>query len=91
MRPAAHASVIGPGAPPLPIRLRKLIGTIVLMIFIPVYCLFAAAVGDRLLYGAPGLAQAAYYVIAGLVWVLPAGVVVTWMVRPRPGELRNRS
>lgn len=75
----------------MPIRLRKLIGTIVLMVFIPVYCLFAAAVGDRLLYGASGLAQAAYYVIAGLIWVLPAGVVVTWMVRPRAGELRNRS
>lgn len=75
----------------MPIRLRKFLGTIVLMVFIPVYCLFAALVGNLVLADASGLVQALYYVVAGLVWVLPAGVVVTWMVRPRPGELRNQS
>lgn len=66
----------------MPIRLRKFIGTIVLMVFIPIYCLFAAAIGDVALSGASGIVQAVYFVIAGLLWVLPAGFVVTWMVRP---------
>lgn len=66
----------------MPIRLRKFIGTIVLMVFIPIYCLFAAALGDVALQNASGIVQALYFVVAGLLWVLPAGLVVTWMVRP---------
>ena len=75
----------------MPMRLRKLIGTIVLLIFIPFYCLIAAVVGSRVLIDTSGLTQGLYYVVAGLIWVLPAGLVVTWMVKPRPGELRNQS
>ncbi len=76
----------------MPIRMRKFVGTIVLMIFIPLYCLFAAALGDVALQKASGIVQAVYFVVAGLLWVLPAGLIVTWMVKPRPGEtVRNQS
>jgi hypothetical protein len=75
----------------VPIRLRKLIGSVLLLIFIPFYVLLATAFANVALPGTSGWLQAAYYVVAGLLWVLPAGVLVTWMVKPRPGELRNRS
>ena len=39
----------------------------------------AASVLPGAAWWAPGL----FYLIGGLIWVLPAGLLVTWMVRPR--------
>lgn len=75
----------------MPIRLRKLIGSVILLVAIPIYVLFATAFANVALPGTSGWVQAAYYVVAGLAWTLPAGVLVTWMVKPRPGELRKTS
>jgi hypothetical protein len=36
----------------------------------------------RTLPGAHGLVQFAGYVIAGLVWIVPVGLVIRWMSRP---------
>jgi hypothetical protein len=36
---------------------------------------------------ASGVIEVAYYVIAGLGWVLPAMLVVKWM-GPRPSEIK---
>lgn len=66
----------------MPPRLKKLIGTIVLVIFVPAYALMAMAAAMALLPGWSGWAQGAYYVIAGLVWVLPAGLLISWMAKP---------
>jgi hypothetical protein len=30
---------------------------------------------------AHGLAQLAYFVVAGLLWVIPAGLLIRWMQR----------
>ena len=61
-------------------RVRKLIGTLVLIVFLAVYALVAMAIGVRIPYSTP-LGQWAYYVVAGLLWVIPAGAVITWMQR----------
>lgn len=73
------------------VRLRKLIGSVILLVAIPIYVLFATALANVALPGTSGWVQAGYYVLAGLAWTLPAGVLVTWMVKPRPGELRKTS
>jgi hypothetical protein len=75
----------------LHVRLRKLIGSVILLVTIPIYVLLATALANVALPGTSGWVQAAYYVVAGLAWTLPAGVLVTWMVKPRPGELRKTS
>ena len=66
----------------MPIRSRKLLGTIALLIFIFVYVLLAMLVAVVLqVRGIGPLGELAYYVIAGLIWVLPAGLIVQWMAR----------
>ncbi len=67
----------------MPVRLRKLIGTVILMLFVPFYALMAMSLAVSVLPGTNGWIQAIFYLVAGLFWVLPAGVVVTWMVKPR--------
>ena len=44
------------------VKTRKLIGTVVLLVFSP-------------------LAQLAYFVVAGLAWVVPVGLLIRWMQR----------
>ncbi|MBS1167194.1 MAG: hypothetical protein H6R00_3219 [Proteobacteria bacterium] len=62
--------------------LRKLIGTIILVITVPVYALIAMVIAVAVLPGVNVWGQLAYYVVAGLLWVPPAGLLITWMVRP---------
>ncbi|MCB1521344.1 MAG: DUF2842 domain-containing protein [Hyphomicrobiaceae bacterium] len=69
------------------IRTRKLIGTILLMILIAVYAVLAVAVAIVLqVQNASKLAELVYYFVAGLLWVLPAGVIIKWMSRPDDGR-----
>lgn len=61
-------------------RVKKLIGTLVLIVFLAVYALLAMAIGVRVPNSSP-LGQWVYYVVAGLAWVVPAGAIITWMQR----------
>ena len=66
--------------------LRRFVGSVVLVVFLLVYVFFAMAIGDVVVATKSGWVQFAYFVTAGLLWVLPAGVLVKWMyapVRPR--------
>jgi peptidoglycan/LPS O-acetylase OafA/YrhL len=66
-------------------RTRKLAGTIVLLIFLSVYALIAMLVAVVLQVNASKTVELIYYVVAGLLWVLPAGALITWMQRPDGG------
>jgi hypothetical protein len=63
-------------------RARKLIGTLVLVVLLPVYVWIAAAVGMGRITLAPAWIQFAFFMVAGLLWVLPAGILIRWMQRP---------
>lgn len=65
-------------------RNRKLAGAILLVLFLTVYALLAMVAAVVLQVNASKLVELAYYVIAGLLWVLPAGLIVRWMERPDP-------
>ncbi|MHA1189636.1 MAG: DUF2842 domain-containing protein [Alphaproteobacteria bacterium] len=65
------------------IRTRKLLGTIILVAFVCLYALIAMTIAAAKLPGTSGLVQLVFFVIAGLIWVLPAGLLIRWMVRPR--------
>jgi peptidoglycan/LPS O-acetylase OafA/YrhL len=68
-------------------RTRKLVGTILLLVLVIVYALLALAVAIVLQVNQAGkIAELAYYVLAGLLWVLPAGWLITWMSRPDDGR-----
>jgi hypothetical protein len=62
-------------------RTKKLAGTLLLIVFLALYALAAMAVAVRL-PDASHFAQWVYYVVAGLLWVVPAGAIITWMQRP---------
>ena len=66
----------------MPKRLRTFVGTIVLGLFIPFYAMTAMVIASAKLPGAPVLLQTVAYAALGLLWVLPAGAIVAWMVRP---------
>jgi peptidoglycan/LPS O-acetylase OafA/YrhL len=63
-------------------RQRKLAGTVALIVLIFAYAMLALAVAVVLqVQNANKLVELLYYVIAGLLWVLPAGIIITWMQR----------
>ena len=64
-------------------RKRKLAGAVALLLLISVYAMLALAIAIVLqVHEASKLAELAYYVVAGLLWVLPAGVIISWMQKP---------
>lgn len=66
-------------AVPVTLRTRKFIGTWLLIISLFVYPALATAVYVQFLTGAPQLILLIYFVIAGLGWMLPAGMIIKWM------------
>jgi len=64
------------------VRTRKLIGTVVLLVFLMLYAWVVVAIGVGRITEAPGYAQFAYFLVAGLLWVIPAGLLIRWMQRP---------
>ena len=63
----------------MPIRTRKLIGTVALLVLVSVWGLLAMALAQSVLTDINGLVAAIYYVVAGLGWVLPAMPLISWM------------
>lgn len=68
--------------PRMPQRLRKLVGTLVLVAFLVVYSLFAMAIGATRFADAGFWGQLAFFVVAGLAWLVPAMAIIWWMQRP---------
>jgi hypothetical protein len=72
----------------MPIRLRKLIGTVALLVLVIVWALVAMALAQSALTDISGWVAALFYVIAGLGWVLPAMPLISWMARPDAPKTR---
>jgi hypothetical protein len=66
----------------MPRRLRKLIGTVVMIAFVVVYALFAMALADSRVSEAPELLRALVYAVLGLAWVIPLLPLIRWTERP---------
>ncbi len=68
----------------LPQRLRSFIGTILIIVLVLVYAIVAVAVASALLVETPVWINLIYFFISGLVWILPAMLIIKWMAGPRP-------
>jgi hypothetical protein len=66
----------------MPVRLRKLIGAVLLLILVLAWALIAMALAQSPVIKANGLVEVIYYVVAGLGWVLPAMPLIRWMSGP---------
>ena len=84
-----------PGAPPrkprsrhllhfsvMPIRTRKFLGTIALLVLVVFWSLLGMTIAQTPWLAASRLYQAIFYVVAGIGWVLPAMPIISWMSRP---------
>jgi len=63
-------------------RTRKLIGTVVMLVFVILYSLAAMSIVQGRLQDAEKLWQSVYYLVAGLAWILPLMPLIRWMERP---------
>lgn len=62
-------------------RYKKLIGAIVIIVWVPVYALVAMRLGVGILPEANSLIAVLYYAIAGTAWIIPIGLMLPWMSR----------
>lgn len=60
---------------------RKLIGTVVMIVFVCVYALVAMALAQGRITEASKPVQTIAYILLGLVWVLPLLPLIKWMER----------
>jgi len=65
-------------------RTRKLVGAMILLVFLSIYALAAMLVAVLLQVNASKVVELAYYVVAGLAWTIPAGAIIWWMQRSDP-------
>lgn len=63
--------------------IRRFVGSLALLIGLLVYLFFALSVGDVLIRDKSGWIQFIYFVVAGVTWIFPAGLLIRWMYRPR--------
>lgn len=70
----------------MPRRTRKLIGAVVILVFVCVYALAAMSVAQGRIQDASKAVQAVFYLIVGLAWILPLMPLLKWMERPDAGE-----
>lgn len=75
-------SVSEPHISVMTIRIRKLIGTVALLMLVVVWSLLGMTVAQTPWLADSGWMQAIFYVVAGIGWVLPAMPIISWMSRP---------
>jgi predicted membrane channel-forming protein YqfA (hemolysin III family) len=63
----------------MPRRLRTLVGTIAILVFVCVYALMAIAIADSRIVNAPNLVQTLVYFLLGTIWILPLLPLIRWM------------
>jgi hypothetical protein len=62
-------------------RTKKLMATLALLVWLPVYAFVAMRVGIAVLPDAGPFLTLVYYALAGTVWILPVGLMLPWMHR----------
>ncbi|MFL6799339.1 MAG: DUF2842 domain-containing protein [Xanthobacteraceae bacterium] len=74
----------------MPLRARKLIGTVLLFVLVLAWALLAMAAAQLPVIKANALIEVIYYVLAGLGWAVPAMPLITWMSNDGAQEKRQR-
>lgn len=62
-------------------KLRKLVGTLTMLVFVVVYALVVMALAQPILRNAGAVTQLVFYAVAGMSWILPIMPLVKWMER----------
>ena len=62
-------------------RIKKLIGTILILLWIPIYMVLIAGLSQLVLRHANSLGMFVFYALAGTLWAVPVGALFPWMMR----------
>ena len=62
-------------------RIKKLIGTIIIPIWLIVFIGIIAIVAEILLPDFNGLMVFLFYLVSGLIWIIPIMPIISWMQR----------
>jgi len=62
-------------------RFKKLIGAIVMLVWLVVYALLVMGVARHVLPHAAWYGAFLFYALAGTLWAIPIGAMFPWMVR----------
>ncbi|MGU3398382.1 DUF2842 domain-containing protein [Brucellaceae bacterium D45D] len=73
----------------MPVRLKKLIGTVLLVLLVIIYAIFATIIAVAHLAQSSALVHLLYFFFTGILWVLPAMGIIWWMAQP-PRKKRPR-
>lgn len=66
----------------MPIRVKKLIGTILLVLLVVLYALVATTVAVARLADSGPLVHLLFFVVTGVLWILPAMGIIKWLMVP---------
>jgi len=66
----------------MPVRLKKLIGTALILVLVVLYALVATTVAAYRLADSAWYFHLAYFLFTGVLWVVPAMFIIRWMERP---------
>jgi uncharacterized membrane protein YedE/YeeE len=70
----------------MPVRLRKLVGAIALIVLVLGWVLIAMEVAQFPVLRTNAVLEAGYYAVAGLGWILPAMPLIRWAFGRRMTE-----
>lgn len=66
----------------MPMRLKKLIGTILLVLLVMVYAILAMLYAEANLRDAGPAANLTFFFFSGLLWILPAMAIIKFLMLP---------
>lgn len=66
----------------MPVRLKTLIGGIALVILVAIYCIVSVTIATATMSQSSGWAHLVFFATTGLLWLLPAMVLIRWMYTP---------
>jgi len=66
----------------MPDTLRKIIGTILMIVLVLVYALLAVTIASATLGTSPWYIHLLYFFFTGFLWIVPAMLIIKWMHRP---------
>lgn len=72
------------------VRIKKLIGSILIVALALLYALVATTIASAKLADASGWIHLIYFLLTGVFWVIPAMFIINWMMRP-PKQNKQQS
>ena len=66
----------------MPVRLKKFIGTILIVLLFIVYALVATTIATYRLAESPWYVHFLYFLLSGILWIVPAMFIIRWMAGP---------